>query len=73
MIASHAPMGSVTPPAVEDRGSKVRILTNPIISTKAPQPITHMSGIMPSVPSTPRCSTHSSKGVPPVRFTTSKK
>ena len=30
------PMGSVTPPAVEDRGSKVRILTDPIISTEVP-------------------------------------
>ena len=67
------PMGSVTPPAVEDRGSKVGILTDPITSTEAPQPITDESGITLSVPSTPRHSTHSTKGVPPVRFTPSKK
>ena len=30
------PMGSVTPPAAEDRGSKVRFLTDPIICTEAP-------------------------------------
>ena len=30
------PVGSVTPPAIEDRGSKVGILTNSIISTEAP-------------------------------------
>ena len=67
------PMGSVTPPATEDRGSKVRIPTNPIISTEATQPITDVSGISPSVPSTPRHSVHSTKSVPPVRFTPSKK
>ena len=65
-------MGSVTPPATTDRDSKVGISTDPIISTKAPQPITE-SGITPSVPVTPRCSTHSTKGVPPVRFTPSRK
>ena len=66
------PMGSVTPSTVGDRGSKVRILTNPIISTEAPQPITE-SGITQSVLTTPRHSTHSTKGVPLVGFTPSKK
>ena len=66
-----APMGGVTPPATTDRDSKVRILTDPIISTEAPEPTE--SGISPSVPATPRHSTHSTKGVPPVRFTPSKK
>ena len=58
------PMASVTPPATKDRGSKVRKLTNPIISTEAPQPAESgfsLSG--PSVPSTPRHSTRSTKGV----------
>ena len=32
------PMGSVTPPATKDRDSKVRMSTDPIISTEAPQP-----------------------------------
>ena len=68
-----APMGGVTPPATRDRDSKVGILTDPIISTEALQPITDTSGISPSVPATPRHSTHSTKGVPPVRFTPSKK
>ena len=67
------PIEGVTPPATEDRGSKVGILTDPIISTEAPQPITDVSGISPSVPTTPRHYTHSTKGVPPVRFTPSKK
>ena len=59
-----APMGSVTPPAAEDRGSKVGILTDPIISTKAPQPfISDESRITPSVPSTPRHSTHSTSKI----------
>ena len=66
------PMESVTPPAVDDRASKVRILTDPIHSTEASKPITE-SGITLSVPTTPRHSTCSTKGVPPVRFTPSKK
>ena len=65
------PMGGVTPPAIKDRDSKVRISTDPIISTEAPQPTER--GISLSVPVTPRHSTHSTKGVPPVRFTPSKK
>ena len=64
------PMESVTPPATKDREGKVGKPTDPIISTEASQPT--VSGITPSV-STPRCSTHSTKGVPPVRFTLSKK
>ena len=59
-----APMGSVTPPETTDRASKVGKPTNPIISTEAPQPAA--SG--PIVPTTPRHSTHSTKGVPPVRL-----
>ena len=63
------PMGSVTPPATTDRASKVRKPTNPIISTEAPQPAVSR----PSVTTTPRHSTHSTKGIPPVRYTPSKK
>ena len=65
------PMGSVTPPATTDRASKVGKPNNPITSTEAPQPA--VSGVTPSVPMTPRCSTRSTKGVPPVRYTPSKK
>ena len=65
-------MGSVTPPATRDSGSKVGTSTNPIISTEAPQPAE--SGIPMSVPvATPRHSTRSTKGVPLVRYTPSKK
>ena len=64
------PMESVTLPATKDRGSKVGKSTDPISSTEAPQPT--VSGITPSV-STPRHSTHSTKGVPPVRYMPSKK
>ena len=68
------PMASVTTPATKDRGSKVRKLTDPIFSTEPPQPAESgfsLSG--PSVPSTPRHSTRSTKGVPPDKYTLSKK
>ena len=66
------PMASVTTPATKDRGSKVMKSTNPIISTEAPQPAENgfsASGLTLGVPSTPtpRCSTRSTKGVPPDR------
>ena len=70
------PMASVTTPATKDRGSKVRKVTDPIISTEACQPAERgfsPGGITPSVPSTPRHSTRSTKGVPPDRYTPSKK
>ena len=71
-----APMENATTPATKDRDSKVRKPTNPIISTEAPQPAESgfsPRGITPSVPSTPRCSTRSTKGVPPDRYTPSRK
>ena len=70
------PMASVTTLVTKDRGSKVGKLTDPINSTEAPQPVKNgfsLGGITPSVPSTPRCSTRSTKGVPPDRYTPSKK
>ena len=66
-----APMASVTTPATVDRGSKVGETPDPINSTEAPQPT--LRGATPSLPSTPRCSTRSTKGVPQVRYTPSKK
>ena len=67
-----APMTSVTTSATIDRGSKVSETTDPVISTEAPQPT--VSEATPSVPSTPlRRSTRSTKGVPPDRYTPSKK
>ena len=70
------PMESVTIPATKDRGIKVGKPTDPIISTEAPQPAESefsSGGITLSVPSTPRHSTRSTKGVPPDRYTPSKK
>ena len=64
------PIESVTPPATKDRDSEVGKSSNPISSTEVPQPI--LSGITLSV-STPRHSTRSTKGVPPDRYTPSKK
>ena len=57
------PMTRVTTSATIDRGSKVSETTNSVISTEAPQP--NVRGATPSVPSTPRHSTRSTKGVPP--------
>ena len=67
------PMVSVTNPATVDRGSKVSETPDPINSTEAPQ--LHEGGATPSLPQTPtpRHSTRSSKGVPPVCYTPSRK
>ena len=66
------PMVSVTNPATVDRGSKVSETPNPINSTEAPQPTTER-GAVSSLPTTPRRSTRSTKGVPPVCYTPSRK
>ena len=65
-------MVSVTTPATIDRDSKVGEITDPISSTETPQPTVRES-ISSSLPSTPRCSTRSTKAVPPVHYTPSKK
>ena len=65
------PMVSVTKPATIDRGSKVSEKTNPISSTETPQLTVRES--ISSLPPTPRHSTRSTKGVPPVCYTPSKK
>ena len=66
------PMTSVTTPATIDRDSKVGEIPNPINSTGAPQP-TSDRGAIPSPMTTPRHSTRSTKGVPPVCYTPSRK
>ena len=66
------PMASVTKPATVDRGSKVSETPNPINSTEAPQPTTDRGAISSLLP-TPRHSTRSTKGVPPVHYTPSRK
>ena len=73
------PMVSVTTPATIDSGSKVGEITNPISSTEIPQLTVRgavslsLPSISSSLPSTPRHSTRSTKGVPPVRYTPSEK
>ena len=57
------PMTSVTTPATIDRDSKVSEITDPISSTGATSPQV----------TTPRHSTRSTKGVPPVHYTPSRK
>ena len=66
------PMVSVTNPATVDRGNKVSETPDPINSTGAPQP-TAERGAISSIPATPRHSTRSTKGVPPVHYIPSKK
>ena len=66
------PLVSVTTPATIDRGSKVSETTDPISSTETPQPTVRES-ISSSLPSTPRHSTRSTKGVPPAWYAPSKK
>ena len=68
------PMKSVTTPATIDRDSKVGEITNPISSTGATRP-TSDRGVTPSpqMVTTPRHSTRSTKGVPPVHYTPSRK
>ena len=66
------PMTSVTKPATVDRGSKVSEIPNLINSTGAPQP-TGERGAISSTPSTPRCLTRSTKGVPLVCYTPSRR
>ena len=61
------PMVSVTKPATIDRGRKVGEITDPISSIETPQPTER--GVHPHLPPTPRHSTRSTKGVPPVHYT----
>ena len=68
------PMVSVTTPATIEKQSKVSEITNLISSTETPQPtvrgaISSLPSISSSLPSTPRHSTRSTKGVPPVCYT----
>ena len=69
------PMTSVTNPATVDRGSKVSETPNPIKSTEVFQHIPAERGATPSLSqtSTPRHSTRSTKGVPPVHYTPSRR
>ena len=66
------PMVSVTNPATIDRDSKIGETPDPINSIGAPQP-TGEGGAISSVPPTPRHSTRSTKGVPPVHYAPSRK
>ena len=72
-MLSVTPMASVTNPATVDRDSKVSETPNPINSTGAPQPTVERGAISSPQTPTPRCSTRSTKGIPPVHYTPSKK
>ena len=68
-------MTSVTNPATVDRGSKVSETPNPVNSTEIFQNAAER-GATPSLSqtsTTPRYSTRSTKGVPPVCYTPSRK
>ena len=67
------PMASVTKPATVDRGSKVGEIPDPINSTGAPQPTGERGAIPSPHTPTPRHSTRSTKGVPPVHYTPSRR
>ena len=67
------PMASMTNPATVDGGSKVGETPNPITSTGAPQPTVERGAISSPQTPTPRHSTRSTKGVPPVHYTPSRK
>ena len=67
------PMASVTKPATVDRGSKVSETPNPINSTGAPQPTVERGAISSPQTPTPKRSTRSTKGVPPVHYTPPRK
>ena len=64
------PMTSVTTPATIDRDSQVSAIPNPITGATSP---TRDRGSAPSPVTSPRCSTQSTKGVPPVHYTPSRK
>ena len=66
------PMTSVTTPATIDRDSKVSEITNPINSTGATRPTSDRGAALSPV-TTPRHSTRSTKGVPPVQYTPSRR
>ena len=65
------PTTSVTTPATIDRDSQVGAIPDPITGATSP---TSDKGATPGPQmTTPRCSTRSTKGVPPVRYTPSRK
>ena len=65
------PMKNPVPPALTSKATPPAQGNIPVSSTSASQPSTSSDPAV--IPSTPRWSTHSTKGIPPVRFTPSKK
>ena len=66
------PMSSPVPQPLTSKAMPLGQVNIPVSSTSEVQPSITSSG--PAVlPSSPRCSTHSTKGIPPVRFTPTKK
>ena len=67
------PMGNLVPQPLTSRAAPSAQENFPDSSTRAIQPSVTSSGPAVTLPSTPRRSTHSTKEIPPVRFTPSKK
>ena len=67
------PMTSVTTPATIDRDSKVGEITDHISSTGVTRPTNDRGATAPSPVTPSRHSTQSTKGVPPVHYTPSRK
>ena len=63
------PMDHLVPQALTSKATPSVQDNIPVSSTSA----TPSTGSGPVIPSTPRRSTHSTKGIPPVRFTPTKK
>ena len=67
------PVNSPVPPPLTSRVALSVQVNIPVSSTGEVQPSITSSGPVVITPFTPRRSTHSNKGIPPVRFTPSKK
>ena len=67
------PMTSVTTPTTINRDSKVSEITDPISSTWATRPTSDRGATPSPQMTTPRLSTRSTKGVPPVCYTPSRR
>ena len=65
------PMDNLVPPPLTTKAAPPEQGNISVSSTSASQPSTSSGPVV--IPSTPRWSTHSNKGIPPVRFTPSKK
>ena len=66
------PMSSPVPQPLTSKAMQLGQVNSPVSSTSKVQPSITSSGPAAVIPGSPRCSTHSTKGILPVRFTPSK-